>query len=51
MVKFLVKMAPYKIKMVVRRNCWKLGSVHHPALRDRSAVSAVYFELKVYMVV
>ena len=37
--------------MVIRRNCWKLGSVHHPALRDRSAVCAVYFQLKVYMVV
>ena len=37
--------------MVIRRNCWNLGSVHHPALPDRLAVFAVYFQLKVYMVV
>ena len=35
--------------MVIRRNCWNPGSVHHPALRDRSAVCAVYFQRKVYM--
>ena len=35
------------MKMVIRANCLK--GVYHPALRYRSGVYAVYFQLQVYI--